>query len=117
MPTADSVALARSRRRDESPQHVLTRFHQSRLTQRAFCEQTGLPVSTLQWWLARARRAAAAVRPIRFTEVSAPPLVPAARATSAAWAVEIVTPRGLTVRMRDPLGPNAVRAVLRGRRC
>ena len=117
MPITDTVALVRHRRRGGSPQQTLTRFHQSGLTQRAFCEQTGLPVSTLQWWLARAWREAAVVRPITFTEVSAPPRVPAARATSAAWAVEIVTPSGLTVRMQDPLGPIAVRALLRGPRC
>jgi len=102
------------RRRSESPQQTLARFHESGLTQRAFCEQVGLPVSTLQWWLARARRHALAVRPVTFTEI---PLPIAPSASAPAWAVEIVTAHGVTVRLREPLRRAAVRTLLRGGRC
>jgi hypothetical protein len=112
-----SSSLPARRRRDESPQQTLAQFRQSGLTQRAFCEQIGLPVSTLQWWLARARRDAVAVRPVAFTEVTIPAMAPSTRAIGPEWAVEIVTAAGVTVRLREPLRPAAVGALLRGRRC
>jgi lambda repressor-like predicted transcriptional regulator len=46
---ASSSPVPVRRRRDESPERTLGRFHESGLTQRAFCEQAGLSVSTLQW--------------------------------------------------------------------
>jgi hypothetical protein len=62
---------------------LLAQYRSSGLTQRAFCDQIGLPLSTLQFWLLRARRTAA--RPaITFAEVSTPVLAPAPT-----WAVEI----------------------------
>ena len=93
---------------------MLVRYRASGLTQRAFCEQVGLPLSTLQWWLVRARRQALAVRPVTFTEIPVPMASPA---STAAWAVEIETRTGVTVRLRDPLPPVALRTLLRGRRC
>lgn len=118
MPIADtSSSLPARRRGDESPQQTLVHFRQSGLTQRAFCEQIGLPVSTLQWWLARARREAAAVRPVAFTEITIPATAQTARAIGPDWAVEIVTASGVTVRLREPLRPAAVRILLRGGRC
>lgn len=118
MPIADTfLSTAVRRRRDESPQQTLARFHESGLTQRAFCEQAGLPVSTLQWWLARARRRAVSGRPLAFTEMLMPAIASTARAAHPEWAVEIVTGTGVTVRLREPLRPAAVRALLRGGRC
>jgi len=102
------------RRRSESSDDTLARYRASGLTQRAFCEQIGLPLSTLQWWLVRARRRALTARPLTFTEIPlpiAPPPMPPA------WAVEIVTAAGVTVRLPEPLPPAAVRTVLRGGRC
>jgi len=118
MPVTDAASsLPVCHRRDESPQQTLVRFRQSGLTQRAFCEQLGLPVSTLQWWLTRARRDAVTVRPVAFTEITRPVLALAASAGRPEWAVEIVTATGVTVRLREPLRPTAVRALLRGGRC
>lgn len=102
------------RRRSESPDDTLARYGASGLTQRAFCEQIGLPLSTLQWWLLRARRRAVARRPVTFTELSLP-MAPLASAP--AWAVEIVTAAGVTVRLREALRPAVVRTLLRGGRC
>jgi hypothetical protein len=118
MPIADtSSSLPVRRRRDESPQQTLSQFRQSGLTQRAFCEQIGLPVSTLQWWLARARREAVTARPVAFTEITMPAMAPPARGIGPEWAVEIVTTAGVTVRLREPLRPATVCGLLRGRRC
>jgi hypothetical protein len=71
------------RRRSESPDETLARYRASGLTQRAFCEQVGLPLSTLQWWLLRARRRAVARRPVTVTELALP-IAPLPRAP--AWA-------------------------------
>lgn len=116
MPIATSVPVLLRRRRDESPEQLLARFRQSGLTQRAFCEQTGIPVSTLQWRLARARREAAAVPPVTFAEIPVTTIT-ASTIRDPEWAVEIVTATGVTVRLREALGRNAVRALLRGARC
>ena len=102
------------RRRPESPDETLARYRASGLTQRAFCEQIGLPLSTLQWWLVRARRQARALRPVTFTEIPMPVAPPV---SGPGWAVEIVTARGVTVRLREPLRAAAVRTLLRGGRC
>jgi len=102
------------RRRSESSDDTLARYRASGLTQRAFCEQIGLPLSTLQWWLVRARRRALTARPLTFTEI---PLPIAPPASTSAWAVEIVSAAGVTVRLREPLPPAVVRTVLRGGRC
>jgi hypothetical protein len=111
---ATLVPVSVPRRRPESPDETLARYRASGLTQRAFCEQFGLPVSTLQWWLLRARRRAVARRPVTFTELSLPIAPPM---SAPAWAVEIVTATGVTVRLREPLRPAAVRTLLRGGRC
>ena len=118
MPIADpSSCLPVRRRRDESPQQTLAQFRQSGLTQRAFCEPIGLPVSTLQWWLARARREAVAGRPVAFTEITIPARAQPVRGIGPEWAVEIVTTAGVTVRLREPLRPATLCGLLRGRRC
>ena len=102
------------RRRSESSDDTLARYRASGLTQRAFCAQIGLPLSTLQWWLVRARRRAVPVRPVTFTEIARPFAPPA---SAPAWAVEVVTASGLTVRLREPLPAATVRTLLRGGRC
>lgn len=111
---APLVPVPVSRRRPESPEETLTRYRASGLTLRAFCEQIGLPLSTLQWWLLRARRRAVARRPVTFTELALPIAPPA---SAPAWAVEIVTATGVTVRLRESRRPAAVRTLLRGGRC
>ena len=116
--SASATALAPvpvpPRRRSESPDETLARYRASGLTQRAFCAQIGLPLSTLQWWLVRARRRALTARPVTFTEI---PLTIAPPTRVPAWAVEIVTATGVTVRLREPLPPGAVRTLVRGGRC
>lgn len=118
MSVAATTALAPvpvpRRRRSESPDDTLARYRASGLSQRAFCEQIELPLSTLQWWLVRARRRALTARPVTFTEI---PLPIAPPATTPAWAVEIVTVAGVTVRLRESLPPATVRTLLRGGRC
>jgi hypothetical protein len=90
---------------------VLAQYRSSGLTQRAFCHQVGLPLSTLQFWLLRARRAAA--RPaITFAEVPTPVIAPAPT-----WAIEITTPKGWVVRFRDPQAVTDLRQWFGRERC
>jgi len=115
-----SISIRPSRRRlsDEPRRQLLARYHRSDLTQRAFCEQAGIPLSTLQWWLVQARRGATRpTRAVAFTEIVTPAYPDVARDSPPAWAVEIATTRGLTVRLRSPLAPRILDRLLRDARC
>jgi transposase-like protein len=116
MPNSDastslSVRIPRRRLSDDTRRQLLARYQRSDLTQRAFCEQAGIPLSTLQWWLVQARRAVA------FAEIVAPAWAEVTRAPQPVWAVEITTARGLTVRLRSPLAPRGLDRLLRDARC
>jgi transposase-like protein len=115
-----SIAIPSPRRRlsDDTRRQLLARYHRSDLTQRAFCEQAGLPLSTFQWWLVQARRAATRpARAVAFAEIVAPACADLGRDTQPVWAVEISTTRGLTIRLRSPLAPTALGRLLRDARC
>jgi transposase-like protein len=108
----------RRRLSDETRRQLLARYHRSDLTQRAFCKQAGIPLSTFQWWLVQARRAATrAPRAMAFAEIVAPTCAEPGLDTRPAWAVEIATTRGLTVRLRSPLAPTVLARLLRDARC
>jgi len=62
------------------------------MTQRAFADQHGLGLSTLQKWLTQAQSAKTAA-PMQWQEVK----LPSALGTSC-WAAEIVQPNGVTLR-------------------
>jgi transposase-like protein len=111
-----SIAIRTPHRRlsADTRRQLVARYHRSDLTQRAFCEQAGIPLSTLQWWLARARRGPARpTRAVAFAEIVAPACAEVARGPQPAWAVEITTARGLTVRLRAPLAPRGLDRLLR----
>jgi transposase-like protein len=115
--TTDASGRSRPRPTDTTRRAMVARYHRSDLTQRAFCEQAGLPVSTLQWWLVKARREAAPAAPVTFTEVPRPVETEPHRGVGLAWAVEITTRTGVTLRLREPLAPAALRFLLRRARC
>ena len=102
---------------DDTQRQLLARYQRSDLTQRAFCEQVGIPVSTLQWWLVKTRRQAARDTPLTFTEVSLPEVAQPDRGVGTPWAVEIRTDRGVTLRLREPVAPADLVALLHGVRC
>jgi transposase len=79
----------------DKPQWVLVaeQFEHSGLTQKQFAQQQGLPLSTVQSWLYRRRRqAAASTPPVRLlpVEVTAP-------AVSRAVQMEVLTTSGVRV--------------------
>ena len=118
--TSTSLSVPGPRRRlsDAARRQLLAQYHRSDLTQRAFCEHAGIPLTTLQWWLVQARRGAAGPpRAVAFAEIVAPARVDRAGDTAPAWAVEIATVHGLTIRLRAPLAPTALGRLLRAARC
>jgi transposase-like protein len=118
MPITDSPPQSPRRRlSDDARRQIVARYERSDLTQRAYCEQAGIPLSTLQWWLVKARREAARDTPVTFTEITLPEVARPDRGVGPAWAVEIITRTGVTLRLREPLLPAALRLLLRGARC
>jgi len=93
---------------------MIEQFRRSGLTRAAFCQQRGIPLATLSWWLAKAKRTSHLPVPVVFSEVMLPP---AAGAATSAWAMEIVRPDGLVIRLREPFCANEVARMLRGPRC
>lgn len=115
--TDSSSPSPRRRVSDDTQRELLARYHRGALTQRAFCAEVGLPVSTLQWWLVKARREAARGRPVTFAEVSLSDVTRPDRSVGPAWAVEILTRTGVTLRLRDPLPPAELVAFLQDTSC
>ena len=115
--TAGRHDRPRRRPADTTRRQLVARYHRSDLTQRAFCQQAGIPLSTLQWWLAKARRDGARDTPVTFAEVTVPEAARPDHDVGAAWAVEIITRTGVTLRLREPLARGDLVALLRGARC
>ena len=115
--TVDPSRSPRRRTADPTRREMVARYQRSDLTQRAFCEQAGIPISTLQWWLVKARREAAPATPITFREVAVPEDERSDGALDMAWAVEITTRTGMTLRLREPLAPALLRRVLHRASC
>lgn len=93
---------------------VVAQYRASGLTQTVFCQRVGIPVSTLQWWLTKARRATLLPTPIHFTEVARPVVAPPAAAPSSAWTWEIaVTREGVTLRSREAVAMSTWARLLR----
>jgi hypothetical protein len=96
--------------------HIVETFRRSGLSRRAFCEETTVPLSTLNWWLTRARREAAVPAPMAFAEVRLPLASPSSPLCSSTqtWAMEIVTREGVTIRWRDIVSLSDLVAMLHG---
>jgi hypothetical protein len=111
-----SEHMVRGKRRPTTEERLqmVDRFHRSGLTHEAFCEQEGIPISTLGYWLSRIRRTSKDVAPVVFSEVRlASPIAPQANS----WAMEIVARSGVTIRCREPMLVGDLARLLRGRGC
>jgi hypothetical protein len=112
----DPESHAHRRRRtaaSERWRQVVAQYRRSNLTQREFCQQAGISISRLNWWLTRARRAGDVPAPSAFTEVRLPPSVLPRVPRNEIWALEIVTRAGVTIRWRDALAWRDLAHVLR----
>lgn len=90
---------------------IIEQFHRSGLTRIAFAHSQGIPISTLSKWLSAARHASKKTPPVLFREVR----LPALPSSASQWAMEVVSPEGVTVRCREPLPVADVAWLLRGR--
>jgi transposase-like protein len=89
----------------------IARYRSSGLTQRRFAQQHGLALSTLQQWLYRQQHQSSPKIPVTaFHEIPIAPLVPA---ISTAWAMEVVTSKGVTLRLREALSARELARLLR----
>lgn len=93
---------------------MVEQFRRSGLTRAAFSRQHGIPLATLDWWLARTKRDSHLPVPVLFREVMLPPAPVTGTST---WAMEIVRPDGLVIRCRETLGMKDLTRLLRGPRC
>jgi hypothetical protein len=93
---------------------MVERFHRSGLTRASFCQQEGIPLATLGYWLTRIKRRSNEPEPIVFSEV---PLTPPNACPTDGWAMEVVSPEGLTIRYREALSVNELVVLLRGNSC
>ena len=89
------------------------RFSQSGLTQKAFVQQHGLKLSTLQLWLAQSRSSAAQVQ--RSSPSQTEPLFREVKwaGTRAGWAAEVVGPKGTVLRLAHDVPGGLLQELLR----
>lgn len=73
-------------------QRLLARYHRRPLTQAEFADQHGIGLSTLGKWLRKEGLDRKSPAPVSFREVVMP-------GVASRWAVEVVSPQGLTVRL------------------
>ena len=112
----ENKAITRRQYRATADQRLqmVEQFRRSGLTRAAFSRQYGIPLATLNWWLTKAKRASDLAVPVVFSEVV---LAPPSETPNNAWAMEIVSPSGLTVRCREALPVRDLARLLRDTRC
>jgi transposase-like protein len=101
----DSV---RRRKTSAERQKLLTRFHQSQLTQRDFAARHGVGLSTLSKWLRCEDKTT--LPPVKFREVTLPN-------TPLRYAVELVSPQGWTVRLQNTADIESLAQLLQALPC
>lgn len=111
---SQDIVLRKRRPTTEERLQMVERFHRSGLTRVSFCQQEGIPISTLSYWLTRTTRASNDAEPVLFSEVRlTSPIVSA----TDGWAMEVISPEGLTIRYREGFTVNELLGLLRGSRC
>jgi DNA-binding transcriptional regulator YiaG len=108
--------IDRRRRRTSARQRaqLVERFQSNGLTRIVFARRYGVGLSTLGKWLSEARAAPPRPSLVVFREVS---LAGVASAPAIAWAMEVVSRDGLTVRCREALSVQDLASLLRGPAC
>ena len=94
---------------------MVERYERSGKSQREFCEDEGVGLSTLQLWMRKAsvgdNRAALALREVEW------PAAPKATAAQPGWGLELVSPRGWTLRHREALDGTELARLLKSLKC
>jgi transposase-like protein len=101
------------RRSAEEREELLARFRRSGQSQKRFCEENSLPLSTLQYWLSQEQR-----QPLEASFVQLPAPVAAACLPDArelpVGAVQIRLPSQIELQVAAGADPGWVGALLRG---
>lgn len=93
---------------------MVERYERSGKSQREFCEDEGVGLTTLQLWM-RKTRVGGKPAPMAFGEVEWPAAPTATPASG--WGLELVSPRGWTLRRREPLDGSELARLLRSLKC
>jgi hypothetical protein len=112
----ENKAIIRRQYRASADQRLqmVEQFRRSGLTRAAFSQQYRIPLATLNWLLTKTKRASTLPVPVVFSEVV---LAPPAATPNSTWAMEVVSPSGLTVRCREALAIRDLARLLRDARC
>jgi len=93
---------------------MVERYERSGKSQREFCEGEGISLSTLQLWMRKARgRAEAEAMALREVAWGADWALPQAPG----WGLELVSPRGWTLRHREALDGAELGRLLKSLKC
>ena len=93
---------------------MVERYLRSGKSQRVFCEEEGVGVSTLQWWMRKTSQGSES-ESVALREVEWP--VAPAMAEATPWGLELVSPRGWTLRRREALGAAEMARLLKNLKC
>lgn len=92
---------------------MVEQFRRSGLTRKAFSQQYGVPLSTLSWWLSKAKQLPSVPAAVTFRELK---VIPTADPPEN-WAMEVESPSGLKIRCREALPVRILERLLRGSVC
>jgi hypothetical protein len=107
--------IPRRHLKPEERRRIAERCERSGLSRSEFARRHRVSLSSLQRWLAEVRSARKEGPAVLFREVAlSPPLV---AVPSVGWAVEVVSPDGMTVRCREGLPIEDLARLLRDRAC
>jgi transposase-like protein len=98
----------RRRLTSQQRQRLLARFHESQMTQRDFATRHGVGLSTLSKWLRCEDKTV--MPPVKFQEVTLPH-------TPLRYAVELVSPKGWTVRLQNSSDVESLTQLLQALPC
>jgi len=98
----------RRRLTSQQRQRLLARFHESQMTQRDFATRHGVGLSTLSKWLRCEDKTA--MPPVKFHEVTLPH-------TPLRYAMELVSPKGWTVRLQNSSDVESLTQLLQALPC
>ena len=100
--------------RAKARREMVERYERSGKSQREFCEDEGIGLSTLQLWM-RKTSVGGKRAPMAFGEVEWPAAPTATPATG--WGLELVSPRGWTLRHREALDGSELARLLKSLKC
>lgn len=111
----EKIQIVKSKaERAKARRQMVGRYERSGKSQREFCEGEGISLSTLQWWMRKAKAVAEpAAMALREVEWTAGP----ARTPELGWGVELVSPRGWTLRRREALDAVELARLLKSLKC